>query len=255
MAIYDPFLDVDDDEEAGPRAPSDRPTVSDLRRASQAMLESYAFTDVAVDPVREILFTNEVARSFWGKTWCANLEDWCASRHKRARARTYVRCGAVVNLRVYECSAFARVCGTGLYTVIVRVEPISRERRVSIRDQCARRIDSVASLLRPDPPAPVREIVALPETGLFPAGAELTVHCDCFLGRGTCVHAAAALYGIGARLDRSPEELFRLRGLDPDRLTERAVEEAVSATGRDGLDPADLSALFGVDVEDAGPGA
>lgn len=163
MAIYDPFLE---DEDFGPRGPSDRPTVSDLRRASQAMLESYAFSDVDVDPVREILLTNEVARSFWGKTWCANLEGWSASRHKLARGRTCVRCGAVVNLRIFECRAFARVCGTGLCTVVVRVEPMA-----------------------------------------------------------------------------------------PERLTEHAVEEAVSATERGGLGPADPSAIFGVDVEDSEPGA
>lgn len=250
MAIHDPFLD---DEE--PRWPSDRPTVSDLRRASQAMLESYAFSDVDVDPVREILFTNEVARSFWGKTWCANLEDWSASRHKLARGRTYVRCGAVVNLRIFEGSAFARVCGTGLCTVVVRVAPMAAEQWNAIRDRCVRRIESLAELLRSDPPAPVREIVSHPETGLFPAPAELTAHCDCYQRRGTCVHAAAAMYGIGARLDRSPEELFRLRGLDPDRLTERAVEEAVPATERAGLDPADLSTIFGLDVEDTEPGS
>ncbi|MCY4629013.1 MAG: hypothetical protein OXE58_15795 [Acidobacteria bacterium] len=250
MAIYDPYLD--DEEE--PRGLSDRPTVSDLRRVSHAMLESYAISDVDVDPVREILFTNEVARSFWGKTWCANLDDWGASRHKLARGRTYVRCGAVVNLRIYEGTAFVRVCGTGLYTVLVRVGPIDPERWASIQARCAGRIESLAALVQPDPPAPVREIVAHPETGLFPARAELTAHCDCFIGRGICVHATAALYGIGARLDRSPEELFWLRGIDPDRLTERAVAEAVSAPDRGGPPPADLSAIFGVAVEDTDPG-
>ena len=96
MAIYDPFFDEDDDD---PHWPSARPTVSDLRHWAQAMLESYAINDIEVDPVREILFTNQVARSFWGKTWCENLKHWGASKHKLARGRTYVRCGAIVNLR------------------------------------------------------------------------------------------------------------------------------------------------------------
>ena len=116
MAIYDPFLDEDDDD---PHWPSDRPTVSDLRHWAQAMLESYAINDIEVDPVREILFTNQVARSFWGKTWCENLKHWGASKHKLARGRTYVRCGAIVNLRFFDGCAFARVSGTGLYTVSV----------------------------------------------------------------------------------------------------------------------------------------
>lgn len=249
LAIHGPFLDEDGN---GPRPPSIRPTVSDLRRAAQAALESYAIRGMDVDPVREIRFTNEVARSFWGRTWCANLEDRGASRHKLARGRTYVRCGAVVNLRILEGRAFARVIGTGLYTVAVRVEPVSPRRRTAIRDRCARRVDSVAALLRPDPPAAVREIVAHRETGLFPAPAEMTVRCDCYPGRGICVHEAAAMYGIGARLDRSPEDLFRLRGFDPDALTERAVEET-APPGGEGLGGDDLSAIFGVNVEDEPP--
>ena len=252
MAIYDPFLDEDDDD---PHWPSDRPTVSDLRHWAQAMLESYAINDIEVDPVREILFTNQVARSFWGKTWCENLKHWGASKHKLARGRTYVRCGAIVNLRFLDGCAFARVSGTGLYTVSVVVEPISPERWISIRDLCVRRIESLVELVRPDPPAPAREIVAHPQTGLFPAFAEMKVGCDCYQGREICVHAAAAMYGIGARLDRSPEELFHLRGLDPDRLTEQAVEEAASPAGRAALDAADLSAIFGVNVEDEPPPA
>ena len=83
----------------------------------------------------------------------------------------------------------------------------------------------------------------------------MKVGCDCTQGRGICVHATAAMYGIGARLDRSPEELFHLRGLDPDRLTEQAVEEAASPPGREALDAADLSAIFGVNVEDEPPPA
>ena len=252
MAIYDPFLDDDDDDDDDPRPPSIRPTVSDLRRAAQAMLESYAIEDVEVDPVREILFTNEVARSFWGRTWCSNLEDGGASRHKLARGRTYVRCGAVVNLRIFEGRAFARVIGTGLHTVAVHVEPVSPRRRTAIRDRCARRLDSVAALLRPDPPAAVREIVAHRETGIFPTPAEVSVRCDCSMRRGICVHETAAMYGIGARLDRSPEELFRLRGFDPDVLTERAVEETAPPED-EGLGGDDLSAIFGVDVEGAPP--
>ena len=33
-----------------------------------------------------------------------------------------------------------------------------------------------------------------------------------------CKHAAAVLYGVGSRLDKSPELLFRLRGVDEAEL-------------------------------------
>ena len=68
------------------------------------------------------------------------------------------------------------------------------------------------------------------------------------------VREAAAMYGIGARLDRSPEDLFRLRRLDPDPSAVHAVEAAGQAAEREALDAADLPAISGVSVEpESGP--
>ena len=61
------------------------------------------------------------------------------------------------------------------------------------------------------------------------------------------------MYGVGARLDREPDLLFRLRSVDPTELVAAAaaapVQRGASARGRrlDG----DLSAVFGIDVADA----
>ena len=38
------------------------------------------------------------------------------------------------------------------------------------------------------------------------------------LGHGCAIHAAAVLYGVGSRLDDSPELLFRRRGADEVEL-------------------------------------
>jgi uncharacterized Zn finger protein len=40
-----------------------------------------------------------------------------------------------------------------------------------------------------------------------------------------CKHVAAVLDGVGARLDRAPETLFTLRGVDPAEMVETAVDQ------------------------------
>ena len=44
-----------------------------------------------------------------------------------------------------------------------------------------------------------------------------------------CKHVAAALYGVGARLDENPLLFFELRGLDVERFIDVAIENRVEA--------------------------
>ena len=66
-----------------------------------------------------------------------------------------------------------------------------------------------------------------------------------------CKHVAAVLYGVGARLDQSPELLFQLRAVDQQDLLAR-LDDALPAATRPGEAPVlagdDLSALFGLDM-------
>jgi uncharacterized Zn finger protein len=67
-----------------------------------------------------------------------------------------------------------------------------------------------------------------------------------------CKHIAAVLYGIGARLDHSPELLFELRGVDVEELIDSDAEIA-SATGGGGknnrISLAGLDDVFGIDID------
>ena len=46
--------------------------------------------------------------------------------------------------------------------------------------------------------------VFLGEDGLFPAPKEISFNCSCPDWAVMCKHVAAALYGVGARLDEDP---------------------------------------------------
>jgi uncharacterized Zn finger protein len=70
-----------------------------------------------------------------------------------------------------------------------------------------------------------------------------------------CKHVAAALYGVGARLDEQPALLFELRGVDQNELIAGAGEGM--ALGKEApappmvLDEGDVAALFGLEMAEA----
>jgi DNA-binding transcriptional regulator YiaG len=67
-----------------------------------------------------------------------------------------------------------------------------------------------------------------------------------------CKHAAAVLYGVGSRLDDSPELLFRLRGVDEAELIAADMALPQGAATADTLADGDLGDIFGIDLDPAG---
>jgi len=70
-----------------------------------------------------------------------------------------------------------------------------------------------------------------------------------------CKHVAAALYGVGARLDEKPELLFVLRGVDENELIAGAAQDVSLSKATPGaakvLDDRDVAALFGLEMAEA----
>jgi hypothetical protein len=94
-------------------------------------------------------------------------------------------------------------------------------------------------------------------TGLFPTPAEIQFTCSCPDWASMCKHVAAVLYGVGARLDHSPELLFRLRHVNEQDLIARAGTDApLSRKGPAAakvLTDTDLAGVFGVELAPPAP--
>jgi uncharacterized Zn finger protein len=124
-----------------------------------------------------------------------------------------------------------------------------------VTTKCAGQIDSLVALLRGNLPDTIMEVVTSRDHGLFPSPREIELDCSCPDWADMCKHVAAALYGVGARLDEKPELLFALRGVDHLDLLEGAAAAATGAaappTGAKVLDPSDLSSLFGIEIDTA----
>jgi uncharacterized Zn finger protein len=190
-----------------------------------------------------------IASTFWGKAWCDNLESYADFAYRLERGRSYVRSGAVVDLKIDAGKIEARVSGTDLYSVTVSITKLSTPRWKTIATTCGGRVGSLVGLLRGELPSEVMRAVTDRKQGLFPEPRQITMDCSCPDVAGVCKHVAASLYGVGARLDARPELLFHLRGVDPQDLIEQATEELAAAPSAPGaLAGDDLGALFGIEL-------
>ena len=198
-----------------------------------------------------------IARSFWGKSWCSNLERYSDFANRLPRGRTYVRNGSVVDLQIATSRVSALVSGSRLYTVTITIAPVMAARWMAICRDCAGSIDSLVELLQGRLSKGVMDRVCREEDGLFPAPGEIEFSCSCPDQADMCKHVAAALYGVGARLDQQPALLFELRGVDQNELIAGAGEGMALAKEAPAppmvLDEGDVAALFGLEMAEASP--
>jgi uncharacterized Zn finger protein len=200
-----------------------------------------------------------IAKTFWGKAWCDNLERYSDFSNRLPRGRTYVRNGSVIDLRIAPGAVKAQVVGSSLYQVDVTVARVPEAHWRSISTDCAGSIDSLVELLQGKLSRAVMERICRPGTGLFPDPKSIQFSCTCPDWAVMCKHVAAVLYGVGARLDREPEVLFVLRGVEAQALVAQASAglpqsgaKAPAAGKR--LEAPDLSAMFGIEMaEPAAP--
>jgi uncharacterized Zn finger protein len=198
-----------------------------------------------------------IAKSFWGKAWCQNLERYSDYSNRLPRGRTYLRNGSVIDLKIGPGEVSAHVMGSRLYRVTVRIEQVVGAHWQAIARDCSRSIDTLVELLQGQLSTSVMERITRPGTGLFPSPKEISFNCSCPDSAAMCKHVAATLYGIGARLDAEPEVLFALRKVDAKELISRAGEsgapvQKLPAAGRI-LDPSKLADVFGIDLGSTDP--
>jgi uncharacterized Zn finger protein len=198
-----------------------------------------------------------IARSFWGKGWCTHLESFGDYSNRLPRGRTYVRNGSVCHLGIGKGSVTALVSGSNLYNVKVDIQPLEKTAWDTIRTHCVGKIGSLIELLQGQLSDEIMQTVTDRQHGLFPKPGEISYTCDCPDWAHMCKHVAAVMYGIGARLDKNPELLFLLRGVDhQDLLSAEAAVGAITGDGarrtrRRQLSTDDLSSVFGVELDAA----
>lgn len=235
-----------------------RPYVSVAERRRQAALKLFDLRKKgrAISPV--VVKGRTIATTFWGKAWCDNLERYSDFTNRLPRGRTYVRNGSVIDLQITAGEVKALVSGSHIYRVAVKVAPVTKTRWKSICKDCAGAIDSLVELLQGHFSKGVMERICQQQTGLFPSPRDIELSCSCPDWAAMCKHVAAVLYGIGTRLDQSPELLFRLNQLNERDLIVKAgsslsLTNKQLTAGKALSGDEDLSGLFGLDIQQGTP--
>lgn len=195
-----------------------------------------------------VISGTQIAKTFWGKSWCQNLERYSDYANRLPRGRTYVRSGCVVDLQISSGVVKARVSGSRLYGVEVKVSPIPDQRWKAVCVDCAGAIESLVELLEGRFSKLTMERLCRQKTGLFPTPSELKFDCSCPDSARMCKHIAAVLYGIGARLDEKPELLFTLRKVDQQGLITNASQRMTKPKTNKVLENQNLSELFDIEI-------
>jgi len=222
--------------------------VAERRRKAEREAERLRKRGHAIASVR--IEGRAIATTVWGKAWCDNLESYRDYESRLPRGRTYVRNGAVIDLQIGPREVKALVSGSSIYKVRIEIASVPATQWRSICADCAGRIDSLVELLQGRLSKGVMERICRQGTGLFPKPSDVRFFCSCLDFASMCKHAAAVLYGVGARLDRSPELLFRMRAVDENELL-AGLDNAMPISTLPGervLAGDDVAALFGLDM-------
>ena len=231
-------------------------SVAEKRAKAEKKLKQLKKKNPGIKPV--IIEGKAIASTWWGKSWNNNLERYADYSNRIGRGRSYVRHGAVLDLRISQGKVESLVQGSSSkpYSVNVGIKAVSKKVWQELKSACEGKLDSLQELLSGEFPRALGDIFMAQGKGLFPSPKEIDFSCSCPDWAYMCKHVAATLYGIGARLDEEPDLFFKLRKVKMRDLVTQAVEDktrkllkkAEKKSTRVIVD-SDLSDLFGIEME------
>jgi uncharacterized Zn finger protein len=234
-------------------------SVAEKRAKAEKKIKQLRKKNPDLRPV--ILQGRALARTWWGKAWNENLESYADYSNRIGRGRSYVRHLAVVDLQIAPGKVTALVQGSQgkPYEVLIRIAGLKQQNWQAIKQASQSRLSSLPDLLAGKFPKALQEIFMVQGSGIFPAPAEITFDCSCPDWASMCKQIAAALYGVGARLDEDPALFFTLRQVALDDLVSQAVQDKAAgiltggrAKGSKVIADDKLADLFGIDIDDFG---
>lgn len=228
-------------------------SASEKREKAKKSMEKLKKKNPDISPV--IIEGKSIASKWWGKAWNKNLESYADYSNRIERGRSYVKNGAVLDLRIEEGRVEALVQGSRAkpYSVEITIDKLSKAKWKDMTEVCNRRIETMEALLLGEFPKEFDKFFSDSRYGLFPSPKEIHFNCSCPDSARLCKHVAAALYGVGARLDEDPILFFKLRDVDFQELLKKSMEDKMQSMLKNAdkkservIDDKDVFDLFGV---------
>lgn len=161
-------------------------------------------------------------KSWWAKRWIAVLESFNLGA-RLGRGRSYARRGQVIEIDIDVGIVQARVQGSRKepYKVTIEVNTLSKDDGKKLGEALTSQALFAAKLLANEMPQDIETVFQSTDLSLLPEKlGDLRTKCSCPDWSNPCKHVAAVYYLIGEEFDRDPFLIFKLRGLDRDKLVE-----------------------------------
>lgn len=227
--------------------------VAEKKAKAAKQLEKLKKKNPGINPI--VIEGTKVAKTWWGIAWNKNLESYADYANRIGRGRSYVRNGFVLDLAIETGTVTALVQGSGRdpYKVKITIKPLAKKKWQNITEQCSHSVANLEELVAGKFPKSLEALFTQKESGLFPTPQEIKFDCSCPDWAAMCKHVAAALYGVGARLDEDPTLFFKLRDIRFEQLLKKSVEEKMrnmlkNSNKKSGrvMDDVDIEGLFGL---------
>lgn len=232
-------------------------SVDEEKERNKKAVEKLMKKNPGIAPI--VVSGRKLASTWWGKSWNGNLESYSDYSNRIGRGRSYILHGAVLDLQIAPGKVSALVQGSrrAPYKVIIDIKPLDKAAWDKLVKTCEGKIESLQELLEGRFPKALDEMFTAKGKGLFPAPKEISFDCSCPDYASMCKHVAAALYGVGKRLDENPALFFVLRNADVDELISKAIiqksETLLSKSGRKSrrvIEGNDLTNMFGIEMDE-----
>jgi len=233
--------------------------VAERKERAAKSVEKLKKKNKDISPV--VITGKSIAKTWWGKSWNKNLESYADYSNRIGRGRSYLKNGAVLDLKITEGNINALVQGSRSkpYKVDISIKALQKNIWEDIMNQCLGKIESIEELIEGKFPKVLADFFTVKGKGLFPSPSEIELRCSCPDWAIMCKHVAAVLYGVGARLDDNPELFFVLRQVNINDLISEAINkktqtllEKSKSKGRRVIEETDIFDMFGIDMEVTG---
>ncbi len=207
-------------------------TVAKRAQEAQAKIKELKKKNPHLNPVS--IEGRQIAKTWWGKAWTGHLKYYADYDNRVGRGRSYVKNGLVIHLELKNGQVEAMVMGTRKtpYKINIMVKKIADNKWEKIKKLSHSHLHSLTDLFEGKFPKELEQVFSNHSEGVFPSLGEMDFNCSCPDWANMCKHISASLFAVGARLDESPELIFKLRGVKISDLIESAVKAEVSGLVR-----------------------
>ncbi len=204
-------------------------SVAEKKAKAERALKKLQKNNPDAEPI--IIEGRTLAKSWWGKAWNRNLESYADYSNRIDRGKSYVRNNAVLDLKISKGRVVAKVLGSRAkpYDIEIQIDTLSSTKWREIQELCNHRIDTLEQLIEGKFPKELEILFADKKYAMFPSPEEIHFYCSCPDYAYMCKHVAAALYGIGTRLDQNPLLFFELRDIDGQELIRKTMEQKLDS--------------------------